>query len=138
MDTLPLGAPFRPGLDPLPMAAPSEPSEGLGTHRTLALVAGGVGVAGLAVGAVFGLSSISKHDEAEHHCSGSICRDEQGVELRAQATRAGNASTAAFLVGAAGLVGGAALWLTAKPDATTGARPAIGVGLGTVVVTQRW
>src|SRR5439155_4931174 len=101
-----------PGLDPLPMAAPSEPSEGLGTHRTLALVAGGVGVAGLAVGAVFGLSSISKHDEAEHHCSGSICRDEQGVELRAQATRAGNASTAAFLVGAAGLVGGAALWLT--------------------------
>jgi len=127
-----------PTFDSTPTARPGEAGEGFGTQRVLALVAGGIGVVGLAVGTAFGLSSVSKHDEAEQHCSGSACRDQVGVDLRAQALRAGNASTVGFILGAAGLAGGATLWLTAKSDSTTGLRPGIGVGFGTLVVTQSW
>jgi hypothetical protein len=124
-----------PMLEPTTHATPDTQTHGgLGAHRVAALVAGGVGVAGLVAGTAFGFSSISKHDEAERHCSGLVCRDQQGVDLRAAAMRAGNLSTVGFIVGAVGLAGGATLWLTAKTEPTTGARPAIGVGLGTVVV----
>jgi len=113
-------------------------SDGIGTHRVLAIVSGAVGVAGLVAGTAFGLDSKSKHDEAERSCSGTTCRDQAGVDLRTKAVRAGNLSTVGFVVGALGLAGGAALWLTAKSDATTGVRSRIGVGLGTLELTGTW
>jgi hypothetical protein len=127
-----------PMLEPIAHTPVPETSGGLGPHRVSALVAGGVGVAGLVMGTAFGLRSISKHNEAERHCDGAVCRDQEGVDLRAQAMRAGNLATVGFIVDAVGLVSGAALWLTAKSDSTTGARPAIGVGLGTIVVAHHF
>jgi hypothetical protein len=124
-----------PALDPLP-GAPS--TGGLGTPRVMALVAGGVGVAGLVAGAAFGFVSKFKHDEADGSCTGSRCRDQAGVDLRNEAVQAGNLSTAGFIVGAAGLIAGATLWLTAKDDSTTGGHSRIGVGLGTLVLTKTW
>jgi hypothetical protein len=120
--------------------APSAPerTSSFGTQRTLALVAGGVGVAGLTFGSVFGLVSKSKHDEANAHCNGSVCRDQLGVDLRGEATRTGNLSTAGFVLGALGLAGGAALWLTATSDVTSGSAPRVGVGVGSIVVTKAW
>lgn len=117
---------------------PSAPNERsvwaeLGTSRTIALVAGGIGVAGVAVGSVFGLMSKSKHDEAEQHCSGSSCSDPQGVDLRAEARTRGNVSTVAFIVGAVGLAGGATLWLTApRPTETPG--PQVGMTPGGILL----
>jgi hypothetical protein len=130
---VPLLGPTRPASStPTVDAAPSS----FGTQRVLALVAGGVCVAGLTFGTVFGLVSKSKHDQANEHCEGTVCRDRQGVDLRDDAMRAGNVSTVGFVVGALGLAGGAALWLTAPDDAKSG--PNVGVGVGNIVVSQRW
>lgn len=114
--------------------ASSEPAAGsLGTQRTVAIGAGAVGVVGVALGTIFGLKAKSKHDAAASHCSGSTCSDAEGVSLRSEAISAGNLSTVAFVVGAAGLVGGAVLWFTSSPP-TQEASPQVGLGFGKVVV----
>jgi hypothetical protein len=131
---------------PTASVAPSAPNKtepasdhggGLGTQKALAIVAGGVGVVGVALGTVFGLRSKSKHDEAEAHCAGSLCRDQTGVDLKSQALSAGNVSTVGFAVGIAGLVGGAVLWFTAggKSESTTAL---VGIGPGAVSVKGAW
>jgi hypothetical protein len=116
-----------------PSAAPSSatppPSGGLGTQQILAIGAGGVGLVGVVLGSVFGLSSKSKHDSAAPDCQGNECTAD-GVQLRKDAISAGNLSTAFFVIGAVGLAGGAALWLTAPTsgDSSTAVRlsPAVG------------
>ncbi|HEX9294203.1 MAG TPA: hypothetical protein VF881_00155 [Polyangiaceae bacterium] len=118
--------------------APSDETGGLGTQRTGALVAGGVGIAGLVVGSVFGLVSKSKHDEASQFCDGSTCSTERGVDLRSEALVAGNISTVAFITGAAGLAAGAALWVTAAPDVPRGTTAQLGIGPGSLVLRGTW
>jgi serine/threonine-protein kinase len=110
-----------------PAPAPPIDASSWSARKTMALVVGGVGVAGLAVGGVFGLVSKSKHDDADTHCklgpSGNAC-DATGVSLDADAVSAGNISTVAFGAGAAALVTGVVLWLTApSPSSVT-----VGVG----------
>ena len=65
-----------PAAAPPPVVVATEPApSGLGTRRTLALVAGGIGVVGIGVGTVFGLKSKSDHDEAAKYCDGRpFCR----------------------------------------------------------------
>jgi tetratricopeptide (TPR) repeat protein len=104
------------------------PRRGLGTQRVLALIAGGVGVAGLGVGTVFGLKSKSKHDEAEKYCDGAECDDPRGMSAGEDAYAAGTLSTVFMVVGGAALAGGAVLWFTAprrheEPLATLGIGP---------------
>ena len=112
------------------------------TQRTLAIGAGVIGVAGVALGTIFGLKSKAKHDEADDHCSGSTCHDDQGVKLRSEAISAGTWSTVSFAVGAAGLAGGALLWFTApsaKPDQqATNAGVGLELGFGRLLVSGRF
>jgi hypothetical protein len=101
----------------------SAPSSKLGTQRTLAIVAGGVGLAGVVVGTIFGLKSKSLHDDAEGSCDGSVCSDQSGVDAGNDAYAAGTISTVGMVVGALGLGGGVALWLMApRSSQTVGAR----------------
>ncbi len=130
--TIDAPAPSAPTLSESPTAA-SEPAHGLGGQRIGGLVVGGVGIIGVAVGSVFGLKSKSDHDQADSHCTGGC--DGRGVSLGSDAISAGNVSTVAFLVGAAGLVGGAALWLTAKHD---GSSAQVGFGPGAVLMRGTW
>jgi len=110
----------EPAPAPVAAAEPSPSSGGLGTQRTVALVAGGVGVAGVIVGSIFGFKSKSDHDEAEKYCDGSRCTDARGVTAGNAAHSAGNVSTVAMIVGGVGLAAGVTLWLTA-PKARTSA-----------------
>ena len=141
-----------PTLEALPAAAPNSvpaseatqlPREAQAnksksnSQRTVALVVGGVGVVGVAVGSVAGLVSKSKHDKADDHCSGSSCSDSQGVSLRSDARLWGNVSTVAFIVGAAGLATGATLWLS-TPKAESQPSAQVGVGPGSIVVKGSW
>lgn len=90
------------------------------TQRTLGLVAAGIGVAGIGVGAVFGLLSISKKNAADEQCRGpelNLCT-QKGVDDGDAALQTGNVSTIAFIAGAALAAGGAVLYFTA-PDAAT-------------------
>lgn len=105
----------RPHSDAAP---PAETSKGLGTQRTFALVAAGVGVVGVGVGSVFGLKDASKLDDAKSLCTGNACNP-AGVALRHDAVSAGNVSTIAFSVGLVALAGAAVLWFTAPNDSST-------------------
>jgi hypothetical protein len=131
--------------DPAKMSGPGSPSETLPpaptdganageTQRIVALAAGGVGLAGIAVGTVFGLQALSRRDESQDSgCKDSACETTEGVELINQARSAGNVSTVAFIVGAAGLVAGTTLWFTAPRSAAQ-----IGVGMGTLQIRGSW
>ena len=89
--TAPHSAPVSSSDAAIPPASDATPKQhgGLGSQRWLGVGAGVIGVAGVAVGTVFGLKSMSKHDEAEKHCEGADCRDKVGVGLRSDARAAG-------------------------------------------------
>jgi hypothetical protein len=113
-------------------AIPPPPSRGSSSQRTWALVAGGVGIAGVAVGSIFGILSLSHKSDGNSHCNlgptGSEC-DAEGVQARSSAISTGNVSTVAYVVGVAGLAAGAVLWFTA-PSSTESSAPSIGLGVG--------
>lgn len=63
--------------------------------------------------------------------------DRRGVDLSDQARSAGNVSTIAFAIGAAGLASGAILWFTGETQESA-ATPRLGVGPAGLSVTGRF
>ena len=125
--------PVAAALTPTSAQSSESPRAGLGQQRTLALIAGGVGVVGIGIGTVFGFKSKSDHDEAAKYCNGSECSDARGVSAGNDAHAAGNVSTVAMIIGGVGLAGAAVLWFTApKPTETASVR--LGVGIGSLQV----
>jgi len=98
-----------------PPVAPPPPT--LGAQKTIALVAGGVGVVGIAVGAVSGIIAVTKRSSAQSECPSDVyafrCPTESGTAAWNSATTAGNVSTVSFIAGGALLAGAAVLWFTA-------------------------
>ena len=93
----------------------AEPSHGLGTQRWLGLVVGGVGLAGIAVGSVFGLKASSEWSAQQSACgSPSNCPDHDGAMTHhSNLTTDGTIATWAFIGGGALVASGALLFLTA-------------------------
>ncbi len=91
------------------------PRSGAGSgQRTVAIGAGAVGLAGVALGAVFGLSASSKWSDAKSHCSAyPYGCDAQSIDAHSSAKSRASISTVAFVVGGIALGGGAVLWFTA-------------------------
>ncbi len=106
-------APSLPAAAPVEVARDEPPARG--TRRTIGLVLGGVGLAGIATGAVFGALSLAAHDEAASSCNAVTngCTTQQGVDARASAVSRGNASTWFLVGGGAVLAAGAIVWFTA-------------------------
>jgi hypothetical protein len=107
---------------------------------------GGVGVAGIVVGAVFGSRAFSTWKEVVSHCGDPKDCDnmpgqlEKGRDLESEARTSSTLSTIAFVVGGVGLAAAPVLWLTApSPKSTTKQAsfqlyPTVGIGtLGGVV-----
>jgi serine/threonine-protein kinase len=111
-------------------SAETNPGQG---QRTVALVAGGIGIVGVAVGTVFGFRSKSAHDDAAAYCNGTECTDPRGVELSNKARTAGNVSTAAFILGSVGLAAAGVLWFTAPQSNVE-----VGLGIGTMQIAGTW
>jgi hypothetical protein len=131
--------PSSESAQPAPLAPDASNTSGLGSQRTWALVAGGAGVAGIAVGTIFGLMSKAKHDDADAICPGGDCgTNQEGVDRWNDARSAGNVSTVAFIIGGAGLATGAVLWLTAKPASAETATAAVSAGPSSLWITGRW
>jgi hypothetical protein len=101
--------------------------------KTLAIVAAGVGVAGVAVGSIAGVIAIGKHSDADRQCPKDTyhgqCPTQEGADSWNAARSAGNVSTIGFVIGAAGLAGAVVLWIAA-PKASVAA----GVGPSSLVV----
>ena len=121
-----------------PSAAPASEGSAASPLKTVGLVVGGVGVAGLVAGGIFGVIAISKNSSANSgHCGGSFgganeC-DATGVSLRSDAVNAGNVSTIALIAGGVLAAGGATMWLVA-PGGHVQAAPAVGTSGGGFIV----
>lgn len=93
----------------LPKAAPSA-SDPSGGRRVAGFVVGGVGLAGVAIGSVFGLKAIGMRHDAEGACNPTCGASAQS--LNSDGVTDAWVSDIAFGVGAVGLVVGAYLVLT--------------------------
>jgi len=133
--TRPLGSAFSPPIasQPTPVAAAAEaaPSHLGDRQRIIGWVVGGAGVASLGVGAVFGAVAISKHNSSRDAMAGACDPDDatscepEVVQERNDARNAGNIANWTLGAGAAGLVAGAVLWITA-PHGGRERRPVAG------------
>jgi hypothetical protein len=105
------------------------------------LIASGLGLLGLGVGAAYGLRALELRDDARLHCDGDLC-SAAGVALREDAIRAGDLATAASLGGAVVLAGGLLLVATApraRSHAAWRASPQVGIGgAGLVLGGSLW
>lgn len=113
----------RPIAPQAPVAAPPT------TQRNLALVAGAVGVAGLAVGTVAGILSITQRGNASDLCpdpAGLGCATDEGVDAWSRTRTAGTVSTVGFVAGGVLVASAAVLWITApKRSARTAFVPGV-------------
>ena len=88
------------------------------TQRVVSYVLGGVGIAGLAAGAIFGGLALDTNSRAADHCMAdnpSVC-DADGASLGSTATTQGTLSTVFLIAGGALAVTGVVVWLTAPSD----------------------
>jgi hypothetical protein len=133
-------APVPESVPPEPVPAPSESRHHGNGLKVAALVAGGVGIAGVGVGSVFGVMSMIDHNDASNLCPApGPCRGSSGVDAWHNAYDAGNVATIAFIAGGAGLAAGTVLWVlaakSARSDDTTGQ---LLVGPGSVAWKAAW
>jgi serine/threonine-protein kinase len=108
----PVPAPPAPGTPPPvppPAAPPSTPGS---TQRVLGVVTASVGLAGIAVGSIFGVLAKGHQNDAGPHCSGTEC-DVTGISDLGDARTAATVSTIGFIAGGALLAGGVVLYLVA-------------------------
>jgi hypothetical protein len=120
---------------PVPMVktAPESPTRSeWSRNRTIAVVGGIAGVAGIGVGTFFGVRAIDKHDESAELCTANPC-SQASVDANDSAKTAADISTIAFAVGLIGLGVGAYFWFFAGDSSAT--RPhSVRVGPGGAAV----
>lgn len=142
-ESVSFGTPTNPPLQTCPDGYELPPSggscikretNGLGTQKVLAIVAGGVGVVGLGVGTVAGLVAVSQKSAAQSACPGSWCATQDGSNKWSTAGSTANLSTIGFIVGGVGVAAGAVLWLTAPSAPST----QVGFGPGGLQVKGTW
>jgi hypothetical protein len=92
--------------------APASPSAERGSlRRTAAIVAGVVGVAGIAVGSGLGIAAMSNWNKARSECTaGTSGCSRDALDLQPVVRDEAMGSTVAFTVGAVGAVGAVLLW----------------------------
>lgn len=96
-----------------PSAEASASGSSLSSRRAWALVIGGVGVGGVAAGAVTGIITLDKKSTANRNCDDDLqlC-NQAGVEANSSGKAFAIASSVGFGVGVVGLAAAAYLWLT--------------------------
>jgi hypothetical protein len=104
-------------------------------RRSLAFALGGIGVAGLGVGAVTGILAILKKNELEKVCPNPMQCSAVGRDIGGSGRALAGVSTASLILGVAGAGAGAVLFFTSgdKPAAAA-VGPAAFAGGGGVVV----
>jgi hypothetical protein len=109
---VPISVPTKTELEPAPAPSPA----GLGTQKILGLTAGGLGVAGIAVGSVFGVMTFSAASAQKSDCASSkLCPNPgQAASDHSSGVTDSAVSTAGFIVGGALLVAGITLFFTAR------------------------
>jgi hypothetical protein len=114
--------------------------QGGGIPTWVGLVTAGVGVVGVGVGAVLGGLALSKYNESNEnkHCFPNNRCDPDGIGLRQDAIRAGNASTATLIVGGLVLAGGVTLFAVARSSGGTQGGEQVSLVPGGLAVRGSW
>jgi hypothetical protein len=101
--------------------AGATPARAWNGRKTLALVVGGVGVAGVGLGAAFGLAAISSFSSQKSNCSapGNCAQYSQAVTDHQSAANASTISTVGFVGGGALIAAAAVLYFTAPSGSGT-------------------
>jgi serine/threonine-protein kinase len=101
---------------PVPATADSTSDHGK-TQRTLAYVAGGLGIVGVGLGTYFGIRALANNSSSKDNCTPdpNLCTD-TGYNQRQDALKQARVSTVAFSAGGALLATAAILYFTAKPS----------------------
>ncbi|HEY4016401.1 MAG TPA: hypothetical protein VGM06_23865 [Polyangiaceae bacterium] len=127
-----IGTP-KPAAAPSPVLPatppPSPPEAHSSTGRTIGLVVGGVGLAGIAAGSVFGLLTKSAIDRQDQDCpSANNCSNHaSATNDHDQAVRDGLFSEVGFIAGGALFVGGAIVFLVSGSGAPHAVEPTTGI-----------
>jgi hypothetical protein len=111
------GAPAASQEPRAPEATSASEATGSG-RRTAAIVAGGVGVAGVVVGTILGALTWSHWDAAQRACpsggpASGKCTQDESRQKEDAVLREGNVATVAFVAGGIGIAAGAWLWFAA-------------------------
>ncbi|CAN5923880.1 hypothetical protein BH11MYX4_BH11MYX4_44350 [soil metagenome] len=108
--------------------------------HTLAYVVGGLGVAGVAFGAVAGLVAVNKNASSTDACpNDGVCRDAAARSDNRAAGDWATASTVGFIAGGALLAAGVVLFFAAPGSKTAaGTRHRTTVGIGPAGVVGTW
>lgn len=99
---------------PLPEPTASQRSEGLSGGQLAGIFIGAAGVAGLGLGAGFGLVANSDAGIAHDLCDGNACSSQRGVDAATDASRAATISTVSFAAGGALVAVGLTLLLVSS------------------------
>ncbi len=129
---MPLAAPPPTAAPPSIVAPPPLPSSN--GARTAGFVIGGVGLVGVAVGAITGGMTIGKKSTVDEECSANRCTGQPARDAANAGKTLSTVSTVAFIAGGVGLAAGVVLVLTSGPrraptTATLGAMPIPGGGV---------
>jgi hypothetical protein len=123
-----------PVVPPPPTTTPVQPAEEPPSNgqlrRTLGFAVGGVGVAGLAVGAVTGILALDRASTVKQHCPDQAC-DPQGLDAASQGKWMAPTSTVSFIAGGVLVAGGAYLVFFGDGPKTVALAPSVstsGVG----------
>ena len=104
--------------------------------KTIGLVAGGVGVVGLALGTAFGFVAIGKKNDANCRSDGG-CATQGAVTTQKDAQSAGNLSTVFFAAGGVLAAAGVAMFVLA-PSSPVQVAPAAGANGAGMVLGGAW
>jgi hypothetical protein len=126
--------PGKPDPDDKPdFNKPDQPSPDVGTTtpanarlRTYAYVAGGVGVAGLALFTIFGILDNSTYSDLQSACPNNACPPGKQSEIDSGRTQQTIANVG-LVVGAVGVAAGATLFVLSLPKSSSSSAPATGL-----------
>jgi hypothetical protein len=131
----PPSGPVSGALPAVGPAAGPKPDEGSAEGQLVAgVVIGALGIVGLGIGGIATAIAVDKDADADAFCDGSVCREQEGVDLSGSARTAGNVATVAILIGGAAVAAGVVLVLTAPSDEAVGASDARASGLTSVAL----
>ncbi len=106
-----------PGIAPPPTStAPPRPREWWNGNRVAGVTVGGIGLAAMAVGGVFGYNALNKNSQAKDYCSGTTCSDQRGVDLSDDARSSARIADITVGAGALAVAVGAILIFTGGSD----------------------
>jgi hypothetical protein len=104
--------------------------------RTLGWVLGGVGVAGLAVGAVTGVMVLGKKSTVDENCDENKRCNAEGADAAESGKTLGTVSGVSFIIGGVALAAGT--WLVLSSDGSERPQTALGVGPGQITFLRRF